>query len=52
MAERIEEYEIPKSWPLKDMAGWIKATLQEPDVTSVEIVRRSGTYFFLVHIQE
>ncbi len=48
---RPEEYEIPASWPLKDMSEWIKMTLEEPGVRSVEVVKRGQKYWFLVNFK-
>ena len=34
-----EDYDLPKSWPAADVLQWIKSTLSEADVTSVEIIK-------------
>ena len=44
-----DEYEIPKTWPPKDVIEWINATLDEPGVKSVEVVRHKGGWACLVH---
>ena len=49
MPNNREEYEIPKSWPPRDIVQWLSATLNEPGVKSIDIRReRSGKYIVWV----
>ncbi len=42
MPTPFKEYDIPDSWPAKDVVQWINATLREPGVKSVEFCREPG----------
>jgi hypothetical protein len=36
-----EDYDLPKSWPAVDTVQWLRATLDEAGVTSVELTKNS-----------
>lgn len=44
-----ETYELPFSWPAKDTVEWIRETLREPGVKSVEI--KLGERTFIATVQ-
>ncbi len=37
-----EDYDLPKSWPASDVLQWIRATLDEQGVKSVELTKNSA----------
>ncbi len=47
-----DEHEIPKGWPAADVVQWIRSTLEEPDVKTVEIFRERGKFIVRIHYKD
>jgi hypothetical protein len=51
MPQRTDEYEIPDSWPDKDLGAWVRATMDEPNVKWIRFVKKDGKLVAQVHYQ-
>jgi len=46
-----DDYWIPSTWTAKDIVSWVKTTLTEVGVTSVELLVQNATLLARVHRQ-
>jgi len=42
MLPRTDEFEIPESWPDRDLGAWVRATLDEPNAKWIRFVEEGG----------
>lgn len=52
MSTSTVEYVIPASWAPRDVVDWMNATLDEPGVTSIEVLRHPEGWLARVHSAE
>ena len=49
MAGRTDNFEIPASWPDRDLGMWVRVTMDEPRVQWIKFYKSGGKLIAAVH---